>query len=167
MTAKSYFSVPPSLYNKEEEGSVTEIVCPMGKGTTPCPAQLSESPAASLKICPNFVQWKRNRRRLGFYNTRKQWIHPCSFFCTSIFGLCRIHNGGGLMCFKLHINCKSTWAFKGLRLRLIDIHSEYKFQIRQASLYGIDFLQWLLWKQCDYFFSSSVRTNRGLKAADK
>lgn len=37
-------------------------------------------------------------------------------------------------------------------MRLINTHFEYKFQIHQASLYSIDFVQWLPWKESDYFF---------------
>lgn len=45
----------------------------------------------------------------------------------------------------LHELSKDFW------LRLINIHTEYKFQIHQASLYSIDFVQWLPWKESDYF----------------
>lgn len=46
-------------------------------------------------------------------------------------------------------------------LRQVDIHSEYRFQIHQASLYSIDLALCLPWKESDYFFTQSVRTHRG------
>lgn len=75
--------------------------------------------------------------------------------------------------------CRSVWWWKYtlishlhehskvFGLRLVDIYSEYRFQIHQVSLYSIDFVRWLPWKESDYFCTQSVRTIRAQQQLDK
>lgn len=71
----------------------------------------------------------------------------------------------------IHIVLYSTWSrptnwlqicmsFQDVCLRRINILSEYKFQIHQGSLYSIDCVNRLAWKESDYFTPLSLRMNR-------
>lgn len=83
------------------------------------------------------------------------WINEC--WCHSGDFLSLVLTVKKYVVLENTIDFTSAWAIFGLRL--VDIYSEYRFQIHQASLYSIDFLQWLPWKESDYFFTQSVRTN--------
>lgn len=76
----------------------------------------------------------------------------------------------------IHIVLYSTWSrptnwlqicmsFQDVCLRRINILSEYKFQIHQGSLYSIDCVNRLVWKESDYFTSLSLRMNRSWAVA--
>lgn len=96
--------------------------------------------------------------RLSYFK-RSRWIDVI-FFTHVRFIIVELCVLNYILIVNLHGLSKDLW------LRLINIHSEYKFQIHQASLYSIDFVQWLPWKEFDYFlFTPSVRTNRSLIAA--
>lgn len=56
------------------------------------------------------------------------------------------------------------WLREVFWLKVINIHSEYKFQINQPSLYAIDFVQQQLWKELDYLYA--IRQNKQKKQSE-
>lgn len=89
----------------------------------------------------------------------ESWCHSQEF-CVG----CIAEDGVRKYSLTAHLHERS----KVFGLRRVDIHSEYRFQIHQASLYSIDSVQWLPWKESDYFFllNQSEQTAANRSRAD-
>lgn len=151
------------MYNNFISRSNTYIDCVLGwiywtvtfsQAGAPRPAQLSASPAARVSaFCVGCI-WLT----LRFYIQHCGQVTnltsiTCILYCwyTSNHGVLN-----STLIANLHGFSKVFW------LQLINIHSEYKFQIHQASLYGIDFCAMAPLKRIGLLSPPSVRTNRSL-----
>lgn len=151
------------MYNNFISGSNTYIDCVLGwiywivtfsQAGAPRPAQLSASPAARVSaFCVGCI-----------WLTLRFYIQHCGQVTNLTSITCILYcwytsNRGVLnstLIANLHGFSKVFW------LQLINIHSEYKFQIHQASLYGIDFCAMAPLKRIGLLSPPSVRTNRSL-----